>query len=193
MKKIFGCTLASLLACHLVLAASTPFSPEEQARFRRNEANITSLQTNSNSGIIGTLNAGSTDGITAIRTARVTYDVSVSGGTPGTYNLGVVLPAASILRSGYLSVKTQFTKSGSPTLALQCEDSANMLTAEDISVHAAGSIISLKSGNAGVRNAGTGILSIDSIAADCVIQAVVASGTLTAGKLVLFQDFYVGY
>lgn len=168
-------TLISTLA-----TARIPFSPEGERRYKAVEDRATTLE-----ALAGT-NAYASDGLLLKRVARVTYDVSGgdSGGV-GTHGLGVSLPAKSIITRSYLYVVTQFTDSGSGTVALKCEDANNIKTATDITGFAAGTFIEGQS-------TGASSAFVGSIAAACEVSAVVATATQDAGKIIAFIEYVVG-
>lgn len=111
------------------------------------------------------------------KTARFIYDVAVDGGSTGAHGLGVRLPAKAVITRSFFKIITQFSDSGTGTVALSCEDANNIKTATDITGSSA---------NAFVEGASTGAASafVRGIGADCEITATVASATQDAGKLV---------
>jgi hypothetical protein len=140
--------LASLLTS-LTLFAATPFPPEVNDRF----------------------NALETE-----QMVEFEYDVATDGGTIAAHTLGEWLPANAVITRSFFYINTQFTDSGTGTVALSCEDANNIKTATDITGSAAGSIIEGES---------TGAVSAftSGIAARCSITATVAGAAQTAGKL----------
>jgi hypothetical protein len=123
-----------------------------------------------------------TNGEKIQRMYRGTYDVAAQGGTSGsTYNLGITLPAKSIIRQAWFYVKTQFVSAGNGTIALSCEDANNIFSAANITGTAADAI------TAGVP---TGVASTmaKGIAANCNVIATIASSAYTAGVLNLFLE-----
>lgn len=121
------------------------------------------------------------DGLLFKRVARVTYDVAVDGGTAGTYDLGVDLPVGALLEESVIYIETQFVDGGSGTVAIHCEDANNILSAADITGNAAGSIID---------GSITEDARVAAISAACDIIATVAGSNQTAGKLILFLEYY---
>lgn len=111
------------------------------------------------------------------KTARFIYDVATDGGATGAHALGVYLPAKAVITRSYFKIITQFSDSGSGTVALSCEDANNIKTATDITGSSA---------NAFIEGASTGAASefVRGIAANCNITATVAGVTQDAGKLV---------
>ena len=150
--------------------AATPYSPEVHERFNALE------------GPTGERPA------LARKVARFVYDVSQDGGTQTAIPLGVRLPQNSILTRSYLYIVTQFTDSGSASVALSCEDADNIKVPYQATGDAAGTLI---------EGASTGAASAfkSGIGAQCEITATVASSTagdqLTAGKLVGWVEYVV--
>lgn len=122
------------------------------------------------------------EGAFVTKTARFIYDVAVDGGSATAHGLGVYLPAKAVITRSWFKVITQFSDSGSGTVALSCEDANNIKTATDITGSAA---------NAIVEGASTGAASafVRGIAANCEITATVATVTQDAGKLVGFVTY----
>lgn len=188
--------LLSLLA--LVLVATTswatqaPYHPKEQSRFRAAEAGtglstgaITSAKILDGTVLEADIGAQSAEGLHLKRIARVTYDVAVDGGTVAAHGLGVSLPANSIITRSWLYIVTQFSDSGSGTVAVSCEDANNIKTATDITGTAAGGFIEGQS---------TGAISaaVGGIAAACEVTATVATATQATGKALIFIEYVVG-
>lgn len=111
------------------------------------------------------------------KVARFVYDVSTDGGSVAAHSLGVILPARAVIVRSYFKIITQFSDSGTGTVAIHCEDANNIKTATDITGSSA---------NAFVEGQSTGAASafVRGIAADCNITATVAGATQSTGKLV---------
>jgi hypothetical protein len=116
--------------------------------------------------------------------ARFVYDVAVDGGGTGAHGTGVYLPAKAVITRGFYKIVTQFTDSGSGTVALSCEDANNIVSAVDITPHASGTYMETIA-----VGASTGFIS--SIAAKCQITATVATAAQTAGKLVGWLEYVI--
>lgn len=119
------------------------------------------------------------------RTVRGVYDVAVNGGGIGPHSLSVALPAKAIIKRSWYQIGTQFTDSGSGTVAISCEDAGNILPATDITGQAAGTLHD---------GASTGSLAtmVQGIASNCDLVATVAGAAQTAGRLVVFVEYELG-
>ena len=140
-------------------AATIPNDPSTDARFLALE---TATQT----------------GNSAVKLARIQYDVALQGGSTGTYDMGAYLPANAIIIYSLLYFNTQFVAvSGTPTLAIHCEDANNIFTATAVtnSLYPAG--------EKRIAAANTSSTFIGSIAADCRVTATIASAAVSAGKI----------
>jgi hypothetical protein len=169
MKFLIAFCLA--LSTTLAFAASTPYPPAIDKRFKRLEA----LPANK---------APTTEGISNLRIARVTYDSTVDSSAVGTHGLGVTLPAKAIILQDWVYIDTQFADSGAGTLSLECEDSKNLFGSEDITARATGAIVAGSALN-------TVATFVDNIAAACEVSAVVGGVSPTAGKLTLWLTYIV--
>lgn len=94
------------------------------------------------------------------------------------------LPAGAKITRSYLYVVTQFSDSGSGTVALSCEDANNIKTATDITGSAAGAFIEGQS-------TGAASAFVGSIAAACTVTATVAGVDQATGKLVGYVKYIV--
>lgn len=116
--------------------------------------------------------------------AKVVYDVSTTSAlgsstvNSGAHGLGVYLPGKAVILRDWMQIVTPFTDDGSGTVAFSCEDANNILTAEDLTNDSAG----YKAGNGAVAG----------IANRCEITATVATASQTAGKLVLYLEYFIG-
>jgi hypothetical protein len=132
------------------------------------------------------------DGIQAKRIARATFDPSANAGerTIGAHTLGVTIPDKAIITRVWYQVKTTFTSAGADagTIAISAEGANDIVSAVAIS----------DGGNpwdAGYHEAiqtGAASAFIGTTAAR-LLTATVAGQALTAGKLVLFVEYVVGY
>lgn len=116
------------------------------------------------------------------QTLRVPYDVAVNGGSVGAHGLGKYLPAKAIVTQAWFYTVTQFTDSGTGTVAISCEDANNLYTATDITGITATTV------TAGAAT-GSAASMVKGIAAPCEVTATVATAAQTAGKLI----FYIRY
>ena len=137
----------------------------------------------SNTGVASIVNQTS-NGIGPIALAVASYDVLVNGGS-GAYNLGVVLPANSIILQSWFYIDRPFTNQPGGTIALSCEDANNIFSAAEITAYSSGHIISGVSNMGIVSSMGTGI------GADCNITATAGGEDSTDGKLTVYVLFGV--
>lgn len=139
--------LLTFLFCSQVYGAS-PFMPHTEKRFQELEKQITQ---------------------------RFTYDVAVHTGTVAAHGLGVYLPPKAAMIRSFAYVDTAFT-TGTGTVAISCEDSANIFSAFDPSTPSAGDFV--EGNQTGAISAATA-----AIAARCEITATVGATAQTDGKL----------
>lgn len=166
---------------------NAPFGPDVYKRFKANEAVSAVLRTDVDAARPGTAASAAAyaaDGISQKRIARAVYDVAVDLGTIAAHPLGVSLPAGALVTQSWFYVVTQFTDTGSGTVALHCEDANNIYTAADITGISAGTITA---GN----QTGVAADMTAAIGAACELTATVATNAQTAGKLILFVEFVV--
>jgi len=128
--------------------------------------------------------AQTADGLHLKRVARATLDCAASSCVAGDVGMGVSLPAKAIITQAYFHTITQFVDGGAGTVALKCEDAANIFAAADITG------ITVGTNTSGVPT-GTAATMVDSIAAACVITATIAVAEQTAGVLNLFLEYVV--
>lgn len=114
--------------------------------------------------------------------AYFVYDVAVDGGTSGAKGLGVYLPARAVIVQSFYKIITQFSDSGSGTVALSCEDANNILTAGDLTGISANTITTGAS-------TGSAATMVRGIGAKCEITATVATATQDAGKLIGWVEY----
>lgn len=179
MTKFFlGLVLALTTMCEVSFAQSTPFQPEVDKRFKAIEADVTTLEALPSSA------SYTADGISAVRVARATYDVAVNGGGTGAHGLLVSLPAKALVKQVWFQIITQFSDSGSGTVALSCEDAGNLYVAADVTGITAGTTTT------GVAT-GSAATMVDGIAAACEITATVATAAQATGKMIVFVEYVV--
>lgn len=104
------------------------------------------------------------------------YDFAVDGGLVSTIATGVSLPAKAIIEKCWFRVETQLVDAGAGTIAVQCEDANNILSAADQSGVADGSFLAS-------AVTGTAANMVDDIAASCDISFVIGGAAISAGKL----------
>lgn len=121
-------------------------------------------------------NASQTEGLNLGRLAIFDYDFAVDGGATGTITSGVFLPAKATIEKCWFRVETQLVDAGSGTFAMECEDTANILSAADQTSVGDGVFVDSTVD-------GTGAAMVDDIAATCDLSFVIAGAALTAGKL----------
>jgi hypothetical protein len=126
------------------------------------------------------------EGSTRLKSCQGEYDFAVDGGAISTITLrcatgdvmGNTIPAGSVIEGGYIEVDTLFTTGTSATMALTTGEAANDLQTATIVSGAPFSTTGRKS----ITPAFTGATTIKTTAARS-LQAVIATGTVTAGKL----------
>lgn len=181
MTKITAAVLGFVLLIALVAtAANTPFPPWLESLSGAATISSDGVVAIASSAVTGAKIAEPTtveEGLFGAKVARFVYDTAGGAGAIGAHTLGVTLPARAVIVRSYFKVITQFTDSGSGTVAISCEDANNIKTATDITGSAA---------NAFVEGQSTGAISaaVRDIAAACVVTATVATATQDAGKLV---------
>jgi hypothetical protein len=174
MKKLALLVLLLTTASYAAIL-NAPFMPEIDARFNALEGGNV---------IPTTYPIGSADGHEIQGLAQATYDFSKVGGAIGTYSLGVKLPANAIITQSYLYSITQPTTAASGTLAFQCQNANDIITAT-----AAASYSSAGAAIAGSSTAAASAFKYTTAA--CTIQATIATGALTAGKVTAFVEYVV--
>ena len=124
-----------------------------------------------------------TTGLQIMRIAAATWDFATDGGATETpINMGVTIPANSLINFCYFYTVTQVVDSGSGTGALHCEDANNLFAAADVTGNADGSVI------LGIPQNGAANM-VKAIASDCNLTWTIATAPATAGKL----NFYCQY
>ncbi len=104
------------------------------------------------------------------------YDFADDGGAIGTIATGVKLPAKATIEKCWFRVQTQLVDAGAGTIAVQCEDANNILSAADQTGVADGTFLAS-------AVTGTAANMVDDIAAACDLSYVIAGADLTAGKI----------
>lgn len=152
-----------------------PFMPEIDARLNALEGGFT---------IPLTYPIGSADGHQQAELVQVTYDFAKQTGAVGTYSLGVTIPANAVIKRSYIYSITQPTTSASGTLAFKCQNASDVL--------AATAAASFGAAGASIDGASTGAASaFKYTTAACTLQAVIATGALTAGKVTAYVEYVV--
>ena len=146
-------------------------------------AGFEGLQEGTSLGIYNRIDC--TDGMTCSKTkdkftitslAVFDYDFATDGGVVSTIASGVTLPAKTVIEKCWFRVQTQIVDAGSGTLAVQCEDANNILSAADQSGLADGTFLASSV-------SGTVSSMVDDIAAECDISWVIGGAAITAGKV----------
>lgn len=148
--------------------AATPYSPEVNARFKKLENPNLALP----AAQLGNM-----------RVARVVFNSDTMGTSSSTaYSLGVTLPANALLWDGVVYVTSTFTGTGS--VALECEDSKNILADQTI---ATGWTTGSKKA---ITPVGTAAAAVSSIGAACSISARVTNANVV-GKFDAWIEYFV--
>jgi len=117
------------------------------------------------------------------RTAAFVYDFAVEGGSIGDITLdNDYLPDDAVITQGMIFVKTACTGTNA-TIALTVNTSEDILAATAITSFTAGAILDVVP----VRTAATSIKT----AAKKSLTMTVATAALTAGKFVVYLDYYM--
>lgn len=116
------------------------------------------------------------EGLNFGRLAIFDYDFAVDGGAIGTIATGVSLPIKAVIEKCFFRVETQLVDAGAGTLAVQCEDANNILSAADQTGVASGAFLAS-------AVTGTAANMVDDIAAACDISFVIGGAALSAGKI----------
>ena len=186
MKKFW---LLIALACSLVAVdvaivhhahadiQGAPFIPEIDKRFDALEQG--------NHFKTGVYPSGAADGHWVKQLAVATYDFAKYTGAIGTYSLGTGLPKNAVITESWLYSITKPTTSASGTLAFKCQNTGDILAAT-----AAGSFAAAGASLDGVSTGATAA-NFKYTTAACTMQAVIATGALTAGKVSAFVEYMV--
>ncbi len=186
MKKFYIGIIGLVLVTTAALATNAPFPPWIEKVTGDLTFNYAGVSAIGSQKITEAMEypLSATSQLNTQRVASFVYDVAVSGGTMAAHGLGVILPAKAVITRSYFKIITQFTDSGSGTIALSCEDANNIKTATDITGSAA---------NAFIEGASTGAAStfVRGIGAACEITATPAGVASDAGKLVGWVEYVV--
>lgn len=123
------------------------------------------------------------EGLTGVKVATAEYDFAVDTGAIATYVLrgvgvnGGAIPIGSVITGGEVEVLTAFTTGTAATMALQIEGANDLVSATVVS----GAPYST-TGQKSIIPVGSGATMIKTTAARS-ITALIATGTVTAGKL----------
>lgn len=124
-----------------------------------------------------------TDGAAVVKLMRSSYDVATDTGTIAAHALSEQIPAKAIITRAWFYTVTQFTDSGSGTVALHCVGANDLFAAADITGNAAGTLVeAIPDGTAA---------KMIFVNTACTITATVAGAAQTAGKLVLFVEYVI--
>ncbi len=186
MNKLLLALAVSLISLSAQAAIiGTPFSPEEDLRFN-------ALETGSSIGaraitetMLATPAAGTT-GLFPARVAKAIWDPSGITGqrTVAPHDLGVMIPAHSIITRAWFYTKTSVTStSNNGTIAFSCQAANDIFSAADIdsSSGVAGSI------GAGVEDGDPANMKY--MTGACDIVATVGTNAFLTGKIDLFVEY----
>jgi len=184
MKSLILVLLLSLFPLSaLADLEGAPYIPEIDARFNAVEQGNHFKTT---CGSVG--GVGSCDGHWARQLVSATYDFSTLTGSStlnaGIYNLGVSIPANSIITESALYSGIKPSSVNSATLGFYCQNSADIITDTLYSSYgAAGVAINGSSSGATVGN-------FKYITAKCDVHAKIATGNLIAGRVTAFVEYW---
>jgi hypothetical protein len=152
--------------------AGTPYSPEVNKRFKTLEALPSNVSYTST-------------GISNLRVVRASFDSATMGTSSATaYSLGVTLPANALIWDGVLYVDSTFTPaSGAGSVAIECEDSKNILADQTVNTWATGQKKAL-------TPVGTAASAVSSIGAACAVSARVSAANVV-GKFTVWIMYFV--
>jgi len=116
------------------------------------------------------------------------WDYSAQGGVPGTYALGMTIPASALITTGYIDVITApGTSTGTPKIAVGCEAAGDILAATNYSNLVAGlSIGKPGAGDTAVLRLASALPVVTASACNLVISN---SATLSTGKIKVFLEY----
>ena len=129
---------------------------------------------------------GSADGHWTQQAVQATYNFATMGGAISYQDLGISLPAGAVVTQAGAWSLTKPTTSASGTLAFTCGASPVFTF---LNATAAASYASAAAAIAGNSN-GT-ITNWSTITTKCDINALIATGALTAGKVTLFVNYWM--
>lgn len=152
------------------ISQEAPFIPEVDSRFK----------------VLEKINVNSAG--QAKHVARISFS-AVGGKAIGTYGTGIYLPKKSIIDNSTFYFERGLYDAGSGTVAVQCEDAGNILTAADYTSQGTYPTDTAIKGNA---TTGPTPTRIKSIAAVCEVKVVVGGAAMTDGILKGWFE-YVSY
>jgi len=194
--RLLALTLCFLLAIPTALAVRAPFDPwilKVKGDVQYNSKGETAIQ----SGVIvnayiadssiteAKMYPQTAEGSFLERAVLVDFDVTVDGGTAGTYDTGVDLPANALLTDSMIYYSTKFVSAGSTSLAVHCEDANNIFTVRDVTNNDAGD-----THNANIQ-VGTASTWVKNISSACDVIVTQAGSNHTAGKFRLWIPFKI--
>lgn len=177
-KMILGLFVLVSLSALPALAdiQGAPFTPEADRRFDAIEQG--------NHYKYNSYPQGSADGHWAGQVAQASYNFSTLTGQTGTYNLGVSLPNNAIITQSWIYSTIKPTTSAGGTLAFKCQNTSDIL--------AATAAASFASAGASIDGVSTGAAAnFKYMTAKCNLQAVIATGALTAGNVTAYVEYVV--
>lgn len=176
LLKVLSLMLAiSLPALSHAAILNAPFQPEVDARFNALEGPSFINLNYANFGA---------DSVAVKHTAQATWDFAVQGGASALYDLHVQVPKNAIITRSYLYSTTQPTTSTSGTLSFLCQNAGDIKASTLATSYAtaASTIEGVSTGSAST---------FKYITAACDIQASIATGPLTAGKVTAFVEYVI--
>lgn len=179
MKKLFlVLSLAMIATTAYADIQGAPFSPEVDKRFNAIEQG--------NHLITGANPAGSADGHLVKQYVKATYDFAKKGGAVGAIDLGVSIPANSVETRTWMYDITKPTTAAGGTLAFYCGNAANA----DLLQPLAAASFPAAGGVADGTQTGAAA-NFSTVSSKCNINAKIATGALTAGKVVVYVEYAV--
>lgn len=195
--KLSFLALAALVAAAPFAEAAmrnSPFPPYLDRRFDEAEDRLDDLEGDDDEGAA-----------ISKKYAKAVYDVAVDGGSSTSHDLGVTLPAGSIITGLYVYINTAFTDSGAGSVALQCAGTRDLMGYRNLTDYAEHSVF--HRWLPGVAHEGTSIIAEGasnapvlastygaSVPTACSVTAVVRgdSGYVpqTAGKLTAIIEYF---
>jgi len=120
------------------------------------------------------------------RVKQFLYDFSVHGGAVGSITLDGLLPDNALVTSGMIEVITAVTSTGDPTVAMQ------LVSAEDILAETLKGAL-LVNTRVDIVPVGTAATMVKTAtAAGTALVVVIGTAALTAGKLLITLEYFVG-
>lgn len=176
----------------------SPFPPYLDERFDTNEDAIDAVESQ-NSTLLS--DEGEAAGI-AKKIARAEYDVAVDGGQSTSHDLGIDLPAGAIIESVKVFINTEFSDTGTSSVALQCAGTRDLMEWQDLDAVSVNKMLAGKlnvsanfgSGTFIANQSAASALDVSSVVTACNVTAVVRSDAgyvpLSAGKLTLIVEYF---